>query len=204
MKFSDFKKKVNKTPLFGGDVAGLFSKDPQTMRNQLYRWKKQGLVVALKKGLYALAKSERSVGLSKELIASSLYKPSYISLETALSNYRMIPEKVVAVTSVTPRKTMTFQNEEGMFIYRNIKKDLYFGFRLERDGAGFPYFMADPEKALLDYLYLNLGGIKAHQSDYFSGAMRLQNTSVLDRKKLKLYAKRFEVKKLVKILEFLK
>jgi predicted transcriptional regulator of viral defense system len=204
MKFSDFKKKVSKTPLFGGDVAGLFSKDPQTMRNQLSRWKKQGLVVALKKGLYALAKSERSVGLSKELIASSLYKPSYISLEAALSRYKMIPEKVVAVTSVTPRKTMTFQNEEGVFIYRKMKKSLFFGFRLERDGSGFPFFMASPEKALLDYLYLNLGGIKAHQADYFSGSMRLQNTSILDRGKLKLYAKHYKVKKLTRILEFLK
>jgi len=204
MKFSDFKKKLGKTPLFGADVASLFSKDPQILRNQLSRWKKQGLVVALKKGLYALANSERSVGLSKELIASSLYKPSYISLESALSRYKMIPEQVVAVTSVTARKTRTFQNEEGIFIYRSLKKSLFFGFKLERDESGFPYFMANPEKALLDHLYLNLGGITVNQLDYFSGSLRLQNTSILDRKKLISYAKRYGVKKLTKILEFLK
>ena len=204
MRFKEFKDKVRDLPLFGGDIAELLSADPQVLRNQLLRWKKQGLVVKLRKGLYALSRSERTIKISKELVADSLYKPSYISLETALSRYKMIPERVLPVTSVTSRKTKTFQNDEGLFIYRHLKKSAFFGFKLTRDEAGFPYFMAEPEKALLDYLYLNLGGIEAGDENYFKASLRLQNRSILNRKKIMSYAGRYGTNKLMKILEYLK
>jgi hypothetical protein len=174
------------------------------LRNQLLRWKKQGWVVMLRRGLYALGPDERKVGLSRELIAASLYKPSYVSLESALSYYKMIPEKVAAITSVTARKTKTFENAAGLFVYRHLKKDAYFGFRLVRDAASFPYFLAEPEKALLDYLYLKLGRLKVGDSSYFAEDLRLQNTGILNKRKLFRYAARFNRKKLLKILESLK
>lgn len=204
MKFKEFKDKVRDLPLFGGDIAKLLSADPQALRNQLLRWKKQGLIVMLKKGLYALSQSERAIRISKELVADSLYKPSYISLETALSRYKMIPEKIIPVTSVTSRKTKTFQNGEGLFIYRHLKKNAFFGFKLLHDDSGFPYFMAEPEKALLDYLYLNLGSIEADDKDYYRKSLRLQNRSILNRKKIISYAGRYGTKKLMDVLEHLK
>lgn len=191
---------MKKFPLFGGEVAVQFGGVPQVMRNQLSRWKKQGLIVMLKKGLYALSQNEREGKLSKEFISASLYQPSYISLETALSYHKMIPEKVVPVTAVTTRKTKSFQNDEGLFLYRQLKPTAYFGFKSARDGSGFPYYIAEPEKALLDYLYFNLGSIQADDADYFRSALRLQNRSVLNREKLFSYAKRFGIKKLLKIL----
>jgi len=186
------------------DVTELLSADLQAFRNQLSRWKKQGLIVMLRKGLYALSQSERTAKISKELVADSLYKPSYISLETALSHYKMIPERIVPATSVTLRKTKTFQNDEGLFIYRHLKKSAFFGLKLTRDEAGFPYFMAEPEKALLDYLYLNLGNIETGDENYFKASLRLQNRSILNRKKIMSYAGRYGTKKLMKILEYLK
>lgn len=204
MNFKEFKEKIKRSPLFGGDVVKLFSTHPQAMRNQLLRWRKKGLVVRLRKGLYLLSKEERTTFASKELIAENLYQPSYISLEAALSYYKLIPEKVVPITSVTTRKTKTFQNEEGLFIYRHLKKNAYFGFRLERDEYGFPYFLAEPEKALLDYLYLNLGSIKADDSHYFSTSLRLQNKSSLNKSKFMRYAKRYNIKKLAKLAEYIK
>lgn len=204
MKFKEFKAKVKNIPLFGADAAKLFAADPQVLRNQISRWKKQGLIVMLRRGLYALSRDERTTKISKELIAASLCRPSYISLETALSRYKMIPERVAPVTSVTTRKTQTFQNEEGLFSYRHLKQDAYFGFRLMRDESGFPYFMAEPEKALLDYLYLNLGSIKVGDTDYFRVSLRLQNRSALNMRKIKSYAKRYGVKKLTAILENLR
>lgn len=204
MKFKEFKEKVKSIPLFGGEVAGLFSANPQILRNQLLRWKKQGLIVMLRKGLYALGRSERSAGLSKELAAASLYQPSYISLETALSHYKMIPERVAPVTSVTTRKTKTFQNDLGLFCYRHLKKGAYFGFKSMRDEFGFPYFIAEPEKALLDHLYLNLGSVKRSDPNYLNSSLRLQNRSILNKKRLVLYAGRYGVKKLIKIVEHLK
>jgi predicted transcriptional regulator of viral defense system len=200
MRFEEFKLKVKKSPLFGGDVAGLFAADPQMMRNQLLRWKKRGLVVRLRKGLYALSREERRTALSKELIAASLYQPSYISLETALSYHKMIPERAVSVTSVTTRKTSAFKNEEGLFLYRHLKQNAYFGFRQARDEAGFPYFIAEPEKALLDLLYFNLSKAGNDLGGYLRDSLRLQNKSVLNKRKLTAYAARYGVKKLLKIV----
>ncbi|MBU0672428.1 MAG: hypothetical protein KJ732_05325 [Candidatus Margulisbacteria bacterium] len=203
MKFAEFKQKVKKNPLFGGDVAELFAANPQVLRNQLLRWKKRGLIVSLRRGLYALSREERGTVLSRELIAATLYQPSYISLETALSYYKMIPEKVVAVTSVTTRKTKTFENEAGLFSYRRLKTSAYFGFRQARDEAGFPYFIAEPEKALLDHLYLNLSAIGRDPAKYCRDSLRLQNRSRLNKRKLLKYAARFGFKKLLQAAEAL-
>lgn len=204
MNFKEFKEKAKKIPFLQKDLAKLFSVKPQSMRNQLQRWKKKGLVISLKKGVYVLSPEERTIPVSKQLIAANLYAPSYVSLETALSYYKLIPEKNVALTSVTTRKTKTFQNKEGLFIYRHLMKKNYFGFQIIQDEYGFPYFIAEPEKALLDFLYLNLGSIQSEGDDFFTLSMRLQNRSLLDKKKLLLYAKRYSVKKLLKIIEQLK
>jgi len=201
MKFRDFREKVKKMPLFGSDVAEMLSVPPPALRNQLTRWKKQGLLVELKRGLYSLGKSERQTALSKEVAAANIYQPSYISLETALSFYKMIPEKVKAVTCVTTKKTRIFNNDEGSFIYHNLKTSLYFGFVQKKDETGFPYFIAQPEKALLDYLYLNLGKIDPLDRKFFKESLRLQNRSAFNKKNLFEYAKKFKTKKLDRILE---
>jgi len=204
MNFREFKEKVKKMPFFGSDMAEILSVSPKAMRNQLTRWKKQGLLIELKRGLYVLSRDERQTPLSKEVAAAIIYQPSYISMESAMSHYKMIPERVSAVTSITTRKTRSFRNEEGSFIYRNLKPSLYFGFAAKKDEYGYPYFIAEPEKALLDYLYLNLGRIAQDDKDFFTGSLRLQNRSIINRKKLNSYGRRFDVKKLGRILEQLK
>lgn len=204
MNFREFKIKVKNMPFFGSDVAEIFFLTPAAARNQLARWKKRGWLAELKRGLYTLGMSERETLLSSEVAAANIYQPSYISLESALSSYKLIPEKVTAATSVTTRKTKVFHNQAGVFVYRHLKPALYFGFVAQKDESGYPYFMAEPEKALLDYLYLNLGSINDKDKNYFTGFLRLQNRSRLDKKKLLLYSKRFGLKKLDRILEQIK
>lgn len=63
-----------------------------------------------------------------EYIANKIYKPSYISLQYALSHYGMIPEAVMQVTSVTSLKTMQFKNEFGEYFYQTVKPELMFGY----------------------------------------------------------------------------
>ncbi|MFH1709806.1 MAG: hypothetical protein ABH860_01895 [bacterium] len=204
MNYREFREKVKKMPLFGSDVACIFSVSPEAMRNQLTRWKKRGLLIELKRGLYALEKGERQVPLSREVAAANIYQPSYISLESALSFYKMIPEKVACITSITTKKTRTFHNQEGTFLYRHLKTGLYFGFALKKDEHGYPCFIAEPEKALLDYLYLNLGSAGINDKSFIKRSLRLQNSSLLNRKKLMAYAGRFNVKKLFRVLEQIK
>ena len=89
------------------------------------------------------------------LIANRIYSPSYVSFESALSHYGFIPEGVYAVHSATSLKTQRFSTCKGHFFYRHIKAPLMFGMRLVKSGNQ-QVRMAGPEKALLDYLYLNV------------------------------------------------
>lgn len=204
MDFRKFKEKVKNMPFFSSDVTEIFSASPRTLRNQFSRWKKQGLLMELKRGMYILGREERQTTLSRPAIAAVLYQPSYISLESALSHYQMIPERVDTVTSVSPKKTRVFHNAEGTFLYRNLQTPLNFGFIAKMDENGYPYFIAEPEKALLDYLYLNLGGLDSLDGELLDHSLRLQNRYLLNKKKLFSYARRFAVKKLNTILEELK
>jgi predicted transcriptional regulator of viral defense system len=84
-------------------------------------------------------------------IANKAYRPSYVSLETALSHYRLIPEHVYEVTSVSARRTYQITSPWGRLSYRTVSRRLIFGYAVTGDRVR----IATPEKALLDYLYLN-------------------------------------------------
>lgn len=109
---------------------------------------KTDLFVKLKNGLYAL----RSSLPSETEIANRLYAPSYLSLEYALAHYRMIPETVYSVTSVTTRTTRVFEAGGRAYEYSRIKRQAFTGYRNLKTGAGV-ILIAEPEKALADYLY---------------------------------------------------
>lgn len=122
-------------------------------KNNLTRWVKKELIVRLKQGFYTFPDYKNNPGFSY-FIANTIYNPSYISLHTALSYYGIIPEAVVQITSVTTLKTATFNNDFGTYSYKSIKKDLMFAYELLTQSGNFTIKMAQPEKALLDLLYL--------------------------------------------------
>jgi len=168
MRYSEFKNEVSDWPYIQSQDLTRFKDNKQIIRNQLYRWQKQGLIKRLKKGFYILNGSDRKTNPGKPFFANHLYSPSYISLEYALNFYGLIPERIFAVTSITTKKTKTISNELGTFIYRKIKKSAYRGFHMEQDESGFSYFMADAEKAVLDILYLNTHRFNDITEDIFS------------------------------------
>lgn len=126
--------------------------------------------------------------------ASSIYNPSYISLESALSYYQIIPEGVYSTTSISTKKTMEFQTPLGVFSYRHVKPSLFFGYQLipwqDRNIK-----IAELEKTILDYLYLNE---KINNADAFSALRWNKNTLTekLNIKKLKSYLKTYNNKAL--------
>ena len=164
---------------------------------QMTKWTKNGRLIKIRNGLYVIA--DKKDQLNMEMISHLLYEPSYISLERALSKYGLIPEMVYNSTAVTTRQTKTFQNEFGSFIYQSIKKDLFFGFKKIKETGGV-YLLAEPEKALLDYFYLNSAQI--NNLDDVS-ELRLNEAVIngLDKKKLKKYLKIFGGRKLEQICE---
>jgi predicted transcriptional regulator of viral defense system len=119
-------------------------------KHLLIRYVKKGIVLKLKenRGLYCFKRKPPHPWL----VANRLFRPSYISLETALTHYGAIPESVYGVTSVTPLATKTFHALNTAFSFQKIKKAAYAGYR-PIDIEGTTVLVAEPEKALADYLY---------------------------------------------------
>ena len=131
---------------------------PLLDRNSLVRWTKRGYVIRLRQGWYAFPDMIAKMDFPR-YVAGRIYNPSYISLHTALSIYGMIPEAVTQITSVTTLKTASFENALGQYSYKTVKPQMFWGYKpmetRSADGqVGQTWFLAHPEKALLDLLYL--------------------------------------------------
>lgn len=151
---------------------------------------KKDLFIKLRNGLYALRAS-----LPSEVeIANRLYTPSYLSLEYALAHYRMIPETVYSVTSVTTRVTRTFTAEGRSYEYSRIKRAAFTGYKSEKTNAGGVVLIAEPEKALTDYLYfVDLKLKPLNERLYLKGKV--------DGRAVMRYAKLFERESLIGLAE---
>jgi predicted transcriptional regulator of viral defense system len=125
---------------------------PDFDKNNLTRWVRQGLLNKLRQGFYAFPEylSSRDFAL---YVSNRIYKPSYVSLHTALAFYGIIPEAVVQITAVASLKTAEFVNDFGTYSYKKMRADLMFGYELMPFGERTISF-ATPEKALLDLLWL--------------------------------------------------
>lgn len=200
MDYTQFKNKYQYAPFILSRDEVRLEKNAQIIRNQFSRWQDKGLIIKLKRGTYLLNKNDRKINPSRLFISNQLYGPSYVSLEYALNFYGLIPERVSDVTSVATRKTIRFQNELGVFTYQRIKPQAFRGFRKNVDEAGLPYFIAEPEKALLDFLYLNLNKFPRDLKDLFEISYRFQNLDILRKRKIVELAEMFNNHKLMKIV----
>ena len=118
--------------------------------SKLSRMVKSGEYIRIIKGLY-----ETNPSTPGYLLAGSIYGPSYLSFEFALSYYGLIPEAVYTFTSATydKKKKKKFETPFGIFTYRDVPKEVYpLGVELVREGE-YSYWIASPEKALCDMLY---------------------------------------------------
>jgi predicted transcriptional regulator of viral defense system len=194
MKFSEIYKILEKNGyyVFSLDDLSLFHPDERraNLAKLVYRWRRKGWICALKRGLYELCyPNERTI--PDVYIANRLYGPSYVSLETALSHYGIIPEVSMAVTSITTKPTRRFRNKHGLFIFRSVKTKVFSGYHIEKH-RGFEVLYADPEKALVDYLYF-------HKRDFGAGSLiadlRLDLLLIqkLSRRRLNMYAKQYGI-----------
>ena len=158
MDFRELVEIVGSAPVFetGLLVAGPI--DPDGIRCQLSRWTRDGRIVQLRRGLYALAPPWRQCIAHPFLVANRLTRGSYVSGAAALAHAHAVPEYVAEVTSVTTGRPHSRTNAHGRFSFRHLKGDLFFGYRLLDLGDGQQAFVATPEKALLDVVYLHPGG----------------------------------------------
>lgn len=109
-----------------------------------------GKLIRLKRGLYVVSPAVSGQLLSTELIANHLYGPSYVSMESALRYYGLIPESVYVVQSMTMKRSRQFKNSLALFDYTFCSDDYFpLGIRLEQKETC-TFMIASPEKALCD------------------------------------------------------
>ena len=140
-------------------------KDYSRPRDKISDLMRKRIIVRIKKGLYIFGDDYRRRPFSREVLANLIYGPSYISLETALQHYGLIPEQVYALTSVTTGRSTKFNTPVGLFTYHRIPLKAYrFGMtRVEADSDD-AYLIATAEKALCDKIRLDRGaGIKSRR-----------------------------------------
>ena len=173
------------------DFQRIFHTPASRTKYFLEKYTRGGLFLRLKKGLYAL----KSDPPPEEEIANLLYRPSYLSFEYAMGMYNILAEIAYSITSATTQPTRNFkvgELGEHTFSYFTIKMEAFTGY-LPIKRSGRTVLIAEPEKALVDYLYfVSLG--KKPRND------RL-NISGLEAEKILQYARLFHRKGLEKLLK---
>lgn len=154
MKFDDLLHILGTEELFASDFLLAGQVDPNEIRRQLSRWTDSGRIHQLRRGRYVLAKPYRKREPHPFQVANFLVQGSYVSLHTALSHYNMIPEYSAAVTSVTTGRPGVMDTVLGRYEYRHIKNELFCDYSFADIGMAQKAFIAKPEKALFDIIYL--------------------------------------------------
>ena len=194
MTFARLLEIVGDEPVFETGLLLAGDLDPRDVRRQLSRWLAGGRLYQLRRGLYALAPPYQKTRPAPFLIANRLVRPSYVGLQSALSYYDLIPEYVPVTTSVTTAKPGRWDTALGSFGCRHVKVGLFWGYTLADLGGDQSAFLATPEKALLDLLYLEPGS----GSHAYLRELRLQNLDRLDLEALTGQAARTGSRKLAR------
>lgn len=176
MKFQRLIEIVRDEPVFEAGLLLSGEVDAADLRRQLSRWTKKGKLSQLRRGLYALASPFQRVKPHPFLVANHLVRSSYVSCQSALAFYGLIPEHVPVTTSVTTRRPGLWKTPLGVYQFRHIKSAQFTGYRLLELGNGQRAFVATAEKALLDLIYLHPGG---DSPDYLK-ELRLQQFERMD------------------------
>lgn len=198
MKYLDFNSKLNRFEAFTwSDIKKL---SPKVYSYQLNSWQKKGLIKRIANEVYSFNKEnidEKSLFFYSNLI----YNPSYISLESALSYYGFIPESVYGITGITTNKTYKFETEQTTYLYKSIKPALFWGYKLLQFNDVF-IKIAEPEKALLDFLYFNKNlKTKEHLDSFRLNYLLIKEKISID--KFTTYLKYYNIIRLSKLWNFI-
>ena len=183
MNFNSLKEKTKNYPLFKlEDILKWFPEaEKQTTLNQINFWTKKGWLEEIRRGIYKL--NDFGIKDISFVLANFIYVPSYISLETALNCYGIIPDIPFGITSVTIKKTKSFKIKNyGAFYYHHLKPALFFGYKTVVVEKNYSYNIALPEKALFDYFYLKAKKVASNEG--FIEEMRLSLPKTFNCKKL--------------------
>jgi predicted transcriptional regulator of viral defense system len=149
----DFIDKVKQLGIFSiADIEMLF---PDLDKRRLFEWKVKGYIVKIRNKWYCLPEFLKEPE-SPWIISNLVHVPSYISLESALNYYGLIPEGVFMTTSVTTKRPLRLEMAGHLYSYSFIRTGLFGGYNLV-DASIYKrkIRIADFEKAILDFLYFH-------------------------------------------------
>lgn len=144
-------------PIDSGSLSSIIG-DYKSPKDKIAFMEEKGEIIRLKKGLYIVSPKILQKPLNKEIMANHIYGPSYVSLESALSYYGLIPERVYVTKSITLKRSKEFKNELGIFDYITVPEDYYpIGITQEKVDEKFNFLIATPEKAICDMIITTPG-----------------------------------------------
>lgn len=174
-------RELSNQPLTHQLLAGLL-KDYKRPNDKILSLKADGLIEPIKKGLYIAGRSLGAERPESALLANHILGPSYLSMESALAHYGLIPEKVFAVTSMTTKASRKFQTNIGLYTYTNLPLPYYaFGLATVSLSKDQQAIIAIPEKALCDKIATTSGITLRSQSsarDYVFGNLRMEEDDI--------------------------
>jgi predicted transcriptional regulator of viral defense system len=198
MQYLAFEKSFREFPIFS--IKDIKKRYPDFDNRRLVEWQQKNYIQKIRREYYCFEERKKNENFLF-FAANKIYSPSYVSLESALAFYNFIPEGVFLTTSITTRNTASYNTPVGDFSYSHFKTQLFFGYRLIKNG-GVTMKVAEPEKVILDYLYL-----KKLNSENDITAHRLNEIHIkdmVDFYKLENYQKTFNSKVLDKRIKLFK
>ena len=202
---------LNNLPFFTTKELGIAKNASNgNLKQYISRKLAKGDILSLKKGIYVTKEylsslSIEELSIYKELLATVIKQPSYISLEYALSKYQILPEMVASISSVTLSRPYVLNNYFGNYSYRSIKSDLFTGYEIKYYKNA-SYYFASKSKALFDYLYYKLSTIPLNENINLVEELRLNLESFLEKdwEDLETWCNISKLSKLKKIVENLR
>lgn len=200
MKLFELVRIFQNRPFFEtAEIRLAFNESPMQIEARLSRWVREGKIIQLRRKKYLLVQEYQRQEASLGYISNFIYRPSYISLRTALEIYGLIPEAVEVQEAVSTRKTAKWKTPIGTFKYYSIKKERFWGYRTypetkKQIPKQQQFLLAVPEKTLLDIFYL-MEGEWTKERIY---EMRFQGLDIIKKERLQLFTRRFNSPKVTR------
>jgi predicted transcriptional regulator of viral defense system len=151
MNYQQFREGL--LPFHVISISDVRKQFPMLDTRRLVEWQKKDYITKLINRHYLFTETQKSE-LMLLRVSNCLYKPSYVSLESALGYYHLIPESVYTIQAVTTKKTQLYETPVGAFNFRTMKPSLFFGYSILHINE-LPVLIAEKEKAIIDFFYLN-------------------------------------------------
>ncbi|OVE81158.1 hypothetical protein BVY03_04530 [bacterium K02(2017)] len=183
-------------------------KDYAHPRRKINQLLKSGEIIRVKKGLYVYGEKFRTEPPSVLRLSNLIYGPSYISLESALSYYQLIPEYPHQITAITSKRNKSYHTPLGQFVYTYLNPKYYgVGYTIKQDSNGNDFLIATIEKAIIDKIWNDRKNILPHDlKSYLLEDLRMDKTQLIkiSLSKLKKISLNYKHETILSLIEFIR